>query len=62
MDGSAIVAIIGGAVVAFAVRAFNVVLEWLAKVLDVEPSTPIPEPGATTESTPVSSQGDPPHP
>jgi hypothetical protein len=42
MDTNAIVALIGGALVAFTIRIFNVVLEWLARVLGVEPPTPIP--------------------
>ena len=44
MDTNAVVAIVASALLAFVVRAFNVVLEWLAKVLDVEPVEPIPVP------------------
>jgi hypothetical protein len=48
MDTNAIIAIIGGAVVAFIIRVFNVVVEWLARVLDVEPPAPIPTVDLTT--------------
>lgn len=42
MDGNAIVALIGGAVVAFIIRVFNVVVAWLSRVLGVVPPDPIP--------------------
>lgn len=43
MDG-AVVAIIAAAVLGFIVRVFNIVVEWLAKVLGVEPPAPIEPP------------------
>jgi hypothetical protein len=60
MDTNAIVAIIGGAVVAFIIRVFNVVVEWLARVLGVEPPAPIPTdadrpPQGTTGANPGTS-------
>lgn len=42
MDTDQIVAIIGGLVVAFVIRVFNVVVEWLSRVLGVAPPDPIP--------------------
>lgn len=42
MDTNAIVALIGGAVVAFIIRVFNVVVSWLSRVLGVAPPDPIP--------------------
>lgn len=42
MDANAVIALIGAALLAFVVRAFNVVLQWLARVLGVEPPEPIP--------------------
>lgn len=42
MDANAIFAIIGGTVLAFAVRFFNLLLQWLSRVLGVAPADPIP--------------------
>lgn len=44
IDPNQILALVGAALLAFVVRAFNVVLEWLARVLGVEPVEPIPTP------------------
>ena len=41
MDEGALVALIGAAVLAFLVRFFNVIIAWLAKVLQVEAPEPI---------------------
>lgn len=49
MDSDAIIALFGAVVLAFVVRFFNVVLEWLARVLGVN----APEPIALPPTTPV---------
>lgn len=58
MDGNAILALVGGVVVAFIIRVFNVVVEWLSKVLGVKPPDPIPaldHPGQTVQESPTGS-------
>lgn len=59
MDGP-VVAIIAAAVLGFIVRVFNIVVEWLAKVLGVEPPAPIDAPD--TLSVPQSAAKPPPEP
>lgn len=44
MDGTQIAALLSGVVLAVAVRLSNMITAWLAKVLGVNPPTPIPEP------------------
>ena len=44
MDGNAVLALIGGVVVAFVVKALNMVTTWLARILAVDPPDPIPDP------------------
>lgn len=43
MEVGQIIALLGGTIVAFAVKASNVLLEKLSKVLGVEPPAPIPD-------------------
>lgn len=43
MDSNAIIALVGAVVIAFIVRVFNVVVEWLARILGVDPPDPIPQ-------------------
>lgn len=52
MDANAIAALIGAAALGFVVRVFNTVLEWLAKLLDVEPVEPIPTQHERSDSPP----------
>lgn len=59
MDTNAVVAIIGGALVAFIIRVFNVVVEWLSKLLGVDPPAPIPTAAATGERPQVAPSGTP---
>ena len=60
MTSEQIIALIGAALLAFIVRVFNVVVQWLARVLRVQPPEPIPTsaPGvvdAGTEQRPTPS-------
>jgi hypothetical protein len=48
MGTTQVVALLGGVVVAFCVKLSNVLLEALAKILGVNPPTPIPEPDKET--------------
>jgi len=45
VDGTQIVALLSGIILALAVRLSNMITAWLAKVLGVNPPAPIPEPG-----------------
>lgn len=64
MGSDQIIALIGACVLAFIVRIFNVVVEWLSRVLGVEAPEPIPthHTAATTpvEARPVPTPTDPP--
>lgn len=42
MTNDQIIALVGAAVLAFIVRVFNVVVEWLSRILGVRPPEPIP--------------------
>lgn len=42
MDSNQALALLGAVIIAFVVRMFNVVIEWLSHVLGVEPPDPIP--------------------
>lgn len=42
MNSDQVFALIGACLLAFIVRVFNVVVEWLSRVLGVEPPEPIP--------------------
>lgn len=44
MDGNAVLALVGGVVVAFVVKTLNMVTTWLARILAVDPPDPIPDP------------------
>jgi len=46
VDANAVLAVLGGVIIAAVVRLANVVGAWLAKVLGVTPPDPIVAPGA----------------
>jgi hypothetical protein len=51
MDANAVFALLGAAILAFAVRVFNMVAQWLSKVLGVDPPEPIHVDPATSTTT-----------
>lgn len=57
MDSDQIIAIIGGLLVAFIVRVFNIVVEWLSRVLGVDPPEPIPMDATTPVETRTGADG-----
>jgi hypothetical protein len=57
MDSNAILALVGGVIVAFIIRIFNVVVEWLAGVLGVSPPDPIPDPQDAAQRPPTGHTG-----
>lgn len=62
MDSDQIISLIGAFLLAFVVRFFNVVLEWLSKVLGVNAPDPIPSPGRIHREASTTPVADPPAP
>jgi len=54
MSTAQIISLLGGTLVALAVRLSNIVTQYLAKVLGVNPPTPIPDPTKEKPDKPVS--------
>lgn len=42
MNSSQVIALFGAVILAFIVRIFNIVVEWLSRILGVKPPAPIP--------------------
>lgn len=49
MDTNALVALIGSVVLGLVIRLSNVVVQWLSRVLGVDPPDPIPTPSDAAE-------------
>lgn len=62
MSNDQIIALIGATVLAFVVRFFNIVIQWLAKALGVNPPEPIPAGSVSDAVPPTTPVGDPPAP